>query len=294
MSMARGGARIRTAGAATGLLLPGLLLIFGCLFIPLVTLFRYSFKEYDPMLMMRDVFTLENYARFFAEPYYQGVMVNTLYVALTSTIITAVLAFPVAYFLARTKSRFKSLLVISVVFPLMIGNVVRAAGWIALFGSRGIINVTLLKMGLIDQPLQILNTDFAVIVGTVSVVLPFMILSLQSAIENVDFSVVDAALNLGASRSQAFVRVFFPIVLPGVITGFVLVFILCMNAYATPFLLGGPGYRMMAPVLYNEITTVANWPFGSAIAFILMTVTIVVTVAMTRLIGKTRPVRKPY
>jgi putative spermidine/putrescine transport system permease protein len=270
-------------GLTAALLLPAGLIVVGSLVLPLVTLLRYSFNAYDPVSLMRETFTLENYVRFLTEPYFHGVMLNTLYVALCSTVLALLISFPLSYFLARTTSRFKSLLVICVIFPLLVGNVVRAAGWIALFGSQGLVNVTLMRLGLISKPLEILNTDAAVIIGTVSVVMPLMVLSLQSAFENVDFSVMDAALNLGASRTQAMRRVFLPIVMPGVTASFVLIFILCMNAYATPYLLGGPGYQMMAPVLYNQIAGVSNWPFGSALAFILMFITILSTVIATRI-----------
>ena len=280
--MANHGIDIRRAGVVTGLLSPASLLVLGSLVLPMLTLLRYSFNAYDPVLLMRETFTLENYIRFFTEPYFHEVIATTVIVSLTATIASIILAFPIAYFLARTKSRFKSFFVVLVIFPLLVGNVVRAAGWIALFGTKGMVNVTLMSLGLISQPIEIMYTDFAVVLGTLSVVLPFMILSLQSVIENVDFSIVDAALNLGASRYKAFTRIFLPMITPGILAGFMLIFILCMNAYATPYLLGGPGYKMMAPALYNQISSVANWPFGSALAFILMAVTVLLTVFVSR------------
>ncbi|WP_311136191.1 MULTISPECIES: ABC transporter permease [Pseudooceanicola] len=286
--MAMSNLNARRIGSVAGLLSPATLLVLGSLVLPMLTLLRYSFNAYDPIVLMRETFTLENYLRFLAEPYFHEVILTTLAVALVSTCGSSILGFPIAYFLARTQSRFKSLLVVLVIFPLLVGNVVRAAGWIALFGSRGVINVTLMKLGLISQPIEIMYTDFAVIIGTLSVVLPFMILTLQGVIENVDFSIVDAALNLGASRAKAFTRIFLPMIMPGVLAGFVLIFILCMNAYATPYLLGGPGYKMMAPALYDQISSAANWPFGSALAFILMAVTVISTLLVTRLTTRRR------
>ncbi|WP_417804123.1 ABC transporter permease [Thalassospira lucentensis] len=277
---------MRRVGTISGLLSPATLLVVGSLVLPMLTLLRYSFNAYDPMTLMRVTFTLENYVHFFTTPYFHEVMITTLSVAIIASLGSAVLGFPVAYFLARTQSRFKSMLVILVIFPLLVGNVVRAAGWITLFGTKGIVNVTLITMGILNEPLEIMYTDFAVVISTLSVILPFMILSLQSVIENVDFSVIDAALNLGASRYQAFRKVFLPIVMPGVMGGFVLVFILCMNAYATPYLIGGPGYKMMAPALYNQISSAANWPFGSALAFILMAVTVIATLLVSRLVSR--------
>ena len=286
--MALSATDLKRGGSASALLLPATLLVVVALVAPMLTLLRYSFNAYDPIMLMRETFTLENYARFFTEPYYHEVILTTLAVAFGASLGALLLGFPLAYFLARTKSRYKSLLVVMVVFPLLVGNVVRAAGWIALFGSRGILNVTLMKLGLIESPLEIMYTDWAVVIGTLSVVMPFMVLSLQSVIENVDFSVVDAALNLGATRFQAFRLVFLPLVMPGVTAGFALIFILCMNAYATPYLLGGPGYKMMAPALYEQISVISNWPFGSALAFILMATTVLATLVVTRVVrGKT-------
>jgi putative spermidine/putrescine transport system permease protein len=201
------------------------------------------------------------------------VLWTTIEVSLICTLISLIGAFPVALFLARTQSRFKSLLIMLVVLPLLVGNVVRAAGWIVTLGTKGVINTLLIKLGIIDQPLQLLYTTGAVVVGIVAVVLPYMILTLQSVLEAIDPSLEEAALNLGANRRKAFLRVTLPLALPGVAAGTALVFILCMNAYATPVLLGGPSFHMMAPVLYDQIAQASNWPFGAALAFVLMAAT---------------------
>jgi len=180
---------------------------------------------------------------------------------------------------ARTQSRFKHLMIIAIVLPLFVGNAVRAAGWMVIFGNKGFVNVGLMSLGVIDKPLEIMFTEPAVIIGIAAVNLPFMVLTLQSVIEGIDRAVEEAAFSLGAPPLTMFRRVLWPLALPGIIAGTILCFILAMNAYATPFLLGGPLFKMMSPLIYNEFTQKTNWPFGGAIAFILMTVTLSLTVA---------------
>lgn len=265
---------------------PALIVIVLLLVMPLLTLLRYSFNRYSMQQLMIETFTLENYVRFFAESYYLEVLGTTVGLAAICVVTSVVLGFPVAYFLARTRTRFKSAVVIAVLFPLLVGNVVRAAGWMALLGRQGFLNVSLQKLGIIDAPLEMMYTPLAVYVGLVGVLLPFMILTLQGVLESIDFTLMDAAENLGASPAAAFFKVIFPLSLPGVIAGSILVFTVAMNAYATPFLLGGPGFKMMAPALYKQIAVASNWPFGAAMAFILISVTFVVTMVSTLILAK--------
>ena len=276
-----------TGGAAAGgrrpdrtpwLVAPATLLVAAVLAFPLVLLFRYSLNRYDRIEFMIEAVTPENYAAFLSDPFYQDVLLRTVEVAALSTAITLAMALPVAYFVARAPARWKSALIMLVVFPLFIGNAVRAAGWMAVMGTSGFLNQSLLWFGLTDEPIRILYTQTAVVVGIVAVVLPFMILSIQAVIETVDPSVEEAARNLGATPLQTFRRIVLPLAMPGVIAGTILVFILCMNAYATPVLLGGPRFHMMAPKVYEEITENANWPFGAALAFVLMIATLALTV----------------
>jgi len=277
----------RTTQARSFLLaVPATLLVVMILGLPLVLLFRYSLNQYDRYDMMREALTLDNYAAIFRDAFFRNVLMRTILVAAISTAVALVLALPVAYFIARAPARFKSALIILVVFPLLVGNLVRAAGWMAVMGNRGFVNQLLLGLGLIDEPLEILYTPTAVVIGIIAVVLPFMTLSLQSVLEQIDPSLEEAAGNLGARPFTAFRRVVLPLAMPGVIAGTVLVFILCMNAYATPVLLGGPRFHMMAPQVYEQITGQSNWPFGGALAFILMGTTLVLTVASTQLMQK--------
>jgi putative spermidine/putrescine transport system permease protein len=266
--------------SAAALITPATVFVALCLLAPLVILFRYSLNEFMPTKkMMVEAVTVANYVRFFTDPYYTSILATTVRIAVTVTVVCLILGFPLAYVVARTQSRFKHLLIISIILPLFVGNAVRAAGWMTIFGSKGAVNATLMGLGLIDKPLEIMFTETAVIIGIIAVNLPFMVLTLQSVIEGIDRAVEEAAFSLGAPPGTMFRRVLWPLALPGILAGTILTFILAMNAYATPFLLGGPLFKMMAPLVYNQFTQQANWPFGGAIAFILMTVTLLLTVA---------------
>jgi putative spermidine/putrescine transport system permease protein len=265
---------------AAALLAPATVFVALCLLAPLVILFRYSLNDFvTTKKMMVEAVTVANYVRFFTDPYYTSILGVTLRIAVTVTAACLILGFPLAYVVARTQSRFKHLLIIAIVLPLFVGNAVRAAGWMVVFGNKGFLNTMLEWLGLIDKPLEIMFTEKAVIIGIIAVTLPFMVLTLQSVIESIDRAVEEAAFSLGAPPLTMFRRVLWPLAMPGILAGTILTFILAMNAYATPFLLGGPLFKMMAPLVYNQFTQQTNWPFGGAIAFILMTVTLGLTLA---------------
>jgi putative spermidine/putrescine transport system permease protein len=271
--------------SASTLVGPATVFVAAGLVLPLVILLRYSFNRYDPRRMMIETFSLDNYVKFFADPYYTGVLWTTLRVAALCTVICLVMALPLAYVLARTQSRFKNVLIMLVVLPLFVGNAVRAAGWMTLFGSKGFLNVTLMQLGVINEPLQLMYTEGAVVAGIIAVNLPYMVLTLQSVIEGINRNVEEAAFSLGASPMTMFRRVLLPLSLPGILAGTILTFILGMNAYATPVLLGGPKFRMMAPLVYGQFQ-LNNWPFGASAAFVLMTATLGLTASANILIQR--------
>lgn len=268
-------------GAFTGgaLAFPATLVVLVVIVLPGLQLLRYSLNRFDPVDMMQAAITGENYIKFFTDPYYLSVLWTTIKVATLCTALALVLGFPVAYVLARTQSRFKSLLVILLVFPLLVGNVVRAAGWMVMLGNAGFVNSLLVSLGIVPQPIRLLYTPFAVVVGTTAVVLPYMILTLQSVLEGMDFSVEEAARNIGATFRQTLTRVILPMAAPGIAAGTMLVFILCMNAYATPVLLGGTGITMMTPSIYDQIAKANNWPFGAVLSLVSMVVTFALAIA---------------
>ena len=271
--------------SATTLIGPATVFVAVGLLVPLAILLRYSFNTFEPRRMMVEAFSLENYVKFFADPYYTSVLGTTLRVAALCTVVCLAMGLPLAYVLARTQSRFKNVLIMLVVLPLFVGNAVRAAGWMTLFGSKGFLNVTLMQLGIISQPLQIMFTEGAVVAGIIAVNLPYMVLTLQSVIEGINRNVEEAAFSLGAGPAMMFRRVLLPLSLPGILAGTILTFILSMNAYATPVLLGGPKFKMMGPLVYGQFQ-LNNWPFGASVAFVLMTATLGLTATANILVQR--------
>lgn len=281
--MARAAAAEQPVGSrrltAVGLLGPATAVVLVGIVLPILLLFRFSLNQFVPGKFMVEALTAANYVKFATDPFYLAVLGRTVRVALACTAICLLVGFPMAYWLARTQSPRKNLWLLLVVLPLFVGNAVRAAGWMVVFGSKGVVNSALAGLGLIAQPLQIMYTEGAVIVGIVAINLPFVVLTLQSVIEGIDRSVEEAALSLGAGPLTTFRRALLPLALPGVAAAGILCLILAMNAYATPVLLGGPRFQVMGPLVYRTFVGQSNWPFGAAIAFVLMSATLVLSVA---------------
>ncbi len=266
------------------LVVPALVLVLGIMVAPMSLLFRYSLNLYSPTELMVAAATPANYVAAVADPYYRNVLAVTLRTAFVCTLIALVAGFPAAYVLARMRGRWKAWLTLLTVFPLMVGNVVRAAGWMAVLGNTGVVNAGLKALGFAGR--ELMYSPGTVVLGIVTVVLPYMILTLAAVIEAIPRSVEEAALNLGARPFTVFRRVVLPLSLPGVVAGSALVFILCMNAYATPVLLGGAQFKMMAPAVYDQFVRSTNWPFGGALAFILLAVTLGLTLAGSALLQR--------
>ena len=271
---------------AAALLMPatGLVLVFMAL--PLLYLLRYSFNDFVPGEFMVQGFTLSNFVTFFTDPYYLEGMGTTLMMAAAVTAFCIFLGLPLANWIASQRGSRKTLLMMAIILPLFISNAVRAAGWMVAFGQTGVLNYTLMKLGVISHPLTIMHTPLAVFIGISAVNLPYVVLTLQSVFEGLDENIDYAAASLGAAPFQSFLLVRLPQVLPGLLAAATLSFILTMNAYATPVLLGGPSFRMMAPMIVTEILNKANWPFGAALAFVLLTVTVTISVLATTFIRR--------
>lgn len=244
---------------------------------PMLYLLRYSFNQYDPRELMIVTFTLSNYVEFFTNPYFLNAYITTIRVGMISTLICLVFGFPLAYVLARSTSRYKNLMIIGIVVPLFVGNAVRAAGWMSFLGSRGLLSTTLMDLGITSGPTDFMYSEGTVIVGIIAVNLPYMVLTLQSVLEGINRNIEEAAFSMGARPLTMARRVLLPLALPGVAAGTILTFILAMNAYATPVLLGGPSFRMMAPLVYGQFQ-LNHWPGAAAIAFILMVTTLLLTI----------------
>lgn len=260
---------------------PGLIFVTLGLLLPLALMLRNSLNRYDPSELMISAVTAENYLKFFGDAFYQEVLWRTVWISGLSTAICLVAGVPVAYFLARHVSALaKRMLLIVILVPLLIGNAVRTSAWMLILNDKGVLAAFLGLFGH-EGPLGLMYSAQGVIIGLVSVLLPFMIITLNSVFESIDQNLEDAGQSLGASHFTIMRRIVLPLAMPGVLAGSVLCFILSMNAYATPVLIGGPTFHMMAPTVYQQIAKVMNWPFGAALAFILMAVTLILTVGVS-------------
>ena len=237
-------------------------------------------------ILIRTLLTngVSDFTSFFADPFYLDILWTTLRVSLVSTAASLLLGYPVAYFMARTRSRMKKVMMIIILFPFLVSAVVRSYGWMVILGTNGLLNQFLLALGLISRPLKILNTEAAVIIGMIHLLIPYMILSLVGVLQSIDPNVEYAAYSLGATPAQTFSKVVLPLSLPGVLSGCVLVFTMSMTSYVTPKLLGGSKFRMMATMVVQEINVNFDWSAASAVSYILLAVILlaqVVIVLMT-------------
>ena len=258
-------------------LLPGglvLLVLFG---LPLGYALYLSLFPYDPIqgVDYRHV-TLGNYLRFWQQAFYIRVILRTLRVSLVVTGLCFLIGYPVAYYLRGKRRGVQSALLLVYVSPWLVSVVVKAYGWMILLAPNGLLNRALLALGLVRQPVQLLWTETAIVIGLVHVYLVFMIFPIFTALLAIDDRLLRAAANLGARRGQRFWRVTFPLSLPGVVAGCLLVFSLTMSAFATPALLGGDRVKVMSFIAFEQSLILLNWPFGSAVAFILLAATSVI------------------
>jgi putative spermidine/putrescine transport system permease protein len=273
------GDKIRQLLARAGLVSPSMALVLFVTLMPLALMLRYSFNVYDPAELMKSAFVWDNYARFFGDKFFQGVLLTTLIVSGACALICTIFALPLAYVLAReSRAARKSLLLVLIFVPLLVGNAARSVGWSVILADTGLFNGMLMSAGIIGEPIRVLYTYAAVIISLVSLLLPYTIISIQSVLEGIPVSLEEAAMSLGAGPLTVVRKVILPLAMPGIYTGAIICFILTMSAYAAPVLLGGSKFQMMAPIVYQQITRVSNWPFGAALAFILMSSTLILTI----------------
>jgi len=234
-------------------------------FFLVMSVFRYSALD-----LWIPTVTGENFARVLGESYHRAIILRTLKIAFLTTVGCLALGYPLAWYLARTTSAWRGVLMFLVIAPLMTGVIVRTYGWIVLLGSEGTINTLLRGLGLIDRPLKILHTELAVFIALVHILLPYMVFPLFSALAGQDPDLERAANTLGASRARTFLEVTLPLSRPGVLMGSALVFTLTAGAVVTPALMGGKDVQMLGQTIYELTMSTLNWPLASAVAFVLV------------------------
>ncbi len=241
----------------------------------LIALYAFTKKGNDIVTIQ---FTLDNFVRFF-DPVFINILIQSLKIALITTILCLILGYPIAYFIAKQKERSQILLILLITMPMWVNMLIRTYSWISLLSTNGIINNILVALGF--NRIEMLYTDFAVILGMVYNYLPFMIISIHTQLAKMDQSLVQASYDLGANWKQTFSKVIFPLSIPGVMTGITLVFLPAVSSFVIPKLLGGGSYMLIGNLIENQFGSAGNWNFGSAISLI-MTVIIIVTMAITK------------
>ena len=226
--------------------------------------------------------TFENYAFLLSDKLYVITYLKSVFMAATATALCLALGFPMAYGIARARPATRNILLLLIILPFWISFLLRVYAWMGLLNNYGVINNLLLALGLVERPLQLIYTDFAVYLGLVYSYLPFMILPLYATLERMDPDLVEAAQDLGASPSQAFRDVTWPLARPGVIAGCLLVFIPAMGEYVIPYLLGGPDTLMIGRVLFDEFFVNRDWPLASSVAIVLLMLLVVPIVFLQR------------
>jgi len=260
------------------------------LVIPIAQIAAFSVLTYSPTRIVARELTAGNYTRLL-DPYFVQLFLRTMRLALITTVICAVLGYPVAYVLARARPSVMAVGLFLLVVPLMVSTVIRTFGWTVILGRNGLVNQTLLLLGL--DPIRIMYTETAVIIGLVNVFIPFMVLPLMAAIERIPPSLEEAATNLGASWMQMFARVILPMSYPGLVSGALLVYTVSLSAFVTPVLMGGARVRVVGSQIFDEVLVSFNWPGASSLALVVIAVTLILVFLALRLTRNVARGEKP-
>ncbi len=244
---------------------------------PLLMTFLLSFNSFD---MNRggiiEEYSLANYWEVVSDPYFHEVFLRTLIMSLLVTLFCAALGTPEAYILYRMANPWKSICMLAILGPLLISVVVRTLGWAILIGSNGVINGALIGAGIVDTPIKLMFTMTGVVIALVHVLIPFMVLSVWASLQKLDSQVESAGLSLGANPFTVLRRIVLPQIMPGVLSGSLIVFALAASAFATPSILGGRRLKVVATTAYDEYLGTLNWPLGATIAVLLLVANILI------------------
>ena len=224
-------------------------------------------------------FTWSYFKEFFSKSLYAKILLNTIRLSLIIGLVTIVLGYPVAYLMNRVGPVLRGIIMGCVQIPFWTSLLVRTYSWIAILQNQGVVNVVLQKLGIIKQPIQLLYNDAGVIIVMTYIMLPYMIFSISSVMGQIDKNVIIASRSLGAGKTMTFFRIFLPLSLPGIMSGFFIVFLNTMGYYIVPALVGGQKSQMFSQTIQNELSGVLNWNFASAISIILVMVTMMIVLA---------------
>ncbi len=261
------------------LALPGAALLVAIYAWPMLRLFRMAFNETGGTGAMVETWSLATWAKLMADSFTLDVTLSSLKISLISTTAALLLAYPVALFLFRTQSRWRGLLAVIAVAPMLVNSVVRVFGWLAILGDRGLVNSILLGLGLTSAPVRLVYNFTGATVGLTESLMPYMILALLAGFGRLDRACEEAASSLGASPWRVFWRVTLPLSLPAVVLGYLLCFVLAMSAFITPKLLGGGRVFLLATEIYEQAITTVDWPMAAALALYTLVLLLLIVAA---------------
>lgn len=256
--------------------------------IALLILFVYPIAGILVRSLFSPDFTFKHYLYFFQNPLYAKVMWITIQISFLSTLTSVLVGYPVAYVLRRARPGLRNFFLLVIVLSFMISLLVRNYSWIIVLQRNGVINLLLKSFGLIDQPLILLHNKFSTMVGMTHIFTPYIIFPVYSVMMGIDLNLEKAAQNLGATRWQTFWRVTFPLSLPGIGAGALLVFIMALGFFITPALLGGRKELMLSNLIEIQVVDLLNWPFASAMSVVLLVVTLIIFFIYNRYLGVER------
>ena len=265
---------------------PALPLFIGLLLVPLGATVLLSFYGWDQYKGIIETFTVKNWIEVATDSYYYEIFGRTLRIAVVVTLLCIFFGVPEAYILNRMKPLWRRICLLVVLGPLLISVVARTLGWALLLGSNGVVNEGLIRLGLIQSPLPFMFTETGVIVVLTHVLMPFMILAVWASLQRLDPQDANAALSLGASPATVLRRVVLPQIVPGILSGSVIVFSMAASAFATPAIIGGRRLKVASTLTYDEFLNSLNWPLGATVAVILLVTLMAIVLTANRLIER--------
>lgn len=267
--------------------LPAFLLFVSIVLIPIVMTVLLSFHDWGQFKGIEPVFILKNWQEIWSDSYFHEMFARTFRIALAVTILTALFGAPEAYILNRMRSPWRGIFLLIILGPLLISVVARTLGWALLFGGNsGVVNKALMSLGLISAPIPFMFTETGVIVALTHVLMPYMVLAVWASLQRLDPQIENAAASLGASQFTIARRVVLPQVIPGILSGAIIVFALAASAFATPAIIGGRRLKVAATLAYDEFLNTLNWPLGAAVATLLLVALILIIVVSNRLVER--------
>lgn len=262
-----------------GLTLPYLLMVTALIVIPVGWLFYLSFIGRDGSL------SFENYERMMKSKAYIRIFLTTFKISILTTIICAAIGYPLAYFMSQLSRKWANICMIGVLIPFWTSLLVRTYAWLVLLQKKGLLNNMAIEMGLISEPIKIVHNTTGTLIGMVHIMLPFLILPLYANMRAIDKDALKAASSLGATPTRAFWTVFFPLSLPGLLAGLLIVFVLCLGFYVTPAILGGGRVIMAAMKISSNIELYFSWGAASALGVVLLVVTGIILFIASKLVS---------